>query len=154
MQKGPDKSKNNYHYREVDTFSALPNSGATKTVMGRQVAEQLQLVIRPDTEGHRLVNASEAPMNVIGVTSFFAKVEGSGPEAKKIEALVTSDAGMSNEMLIGHEELKSLKVISKVFPIGYHDEEERVKRLEPQPKDSLRERRKLTQSELTEQEQV
>ncbi len=98
--------------------------------MGKAVADQLQLIIRPDTEGHKLINASEEPMNVVGVTTFYAKVEGSGPDAKKIEALVTPDQGMAHEMLVGHEDLKSLKVISQVFPVGSHDEEERVKQLE------------------------
>ena len=87
-------------------FNALPDTGATVTVLSMDLAKRNGLTIRA-APNERLLSADETGLNVSGYTRFTIA-------GVPIKALVSTS--ISNELLLGWRDLIRLNVIPDSFP--------------------------------------
>jgi hypothetical protein len=101
--------------RKKHVYRPLPDSGATRSIIGTDVMKQLKLRYDKDRETHvKLFNASGEPMKVEGCTSFL--ITSDGCETVAIKYLVTSD--IPGDLLVGWRYLQRMQIISPNFPKG------------------------------------
>ena len=93
------------------TYRALPDSGATRTVVSADLARRMQCKLRPTTT--TLVAANGSVMDCPGKT-YIMVYNSKGEKVHTLDALVSSS--MTDEMLISWHDLIGLGVISSSFP--------------------------------------
>ena len=91
------------------TFHALPDTGATVTVISHDLAQRKGLEIKP-APNEQLLSADETGLNVAGHTRF--NVNGT-----HVKAIVSKS--LKNELLIGWRDLMRLGIIPETFPNRY-----------------------------------
>ena len=121
---------------EADTL-AIPDSGATRTIISRKFANLLNAELTPTTA--RLVNASKVPMTVDGVAHLEVQVV---DRHVTVRALVTPD--LAPQMLISWHALMHLGILPPSFPLPMPAEALQItqqavdaKEPEPIPGDSI-----------------
>ena len=117
------KDENNHTF----SFKALPDTGCSTTVMAKNIALREKLSINKN-HNIKLTNASGDRMNIAGITTTWVRTHYSAngrrnkkPIWKKIKAII-SDA-LEDEILLGVEDMKSLKLIHKNFPCVINDDD-------------------------------
>jgi hypothetical protein len=101
--------------RHKHAYRTLPDSGATRSLIGTDVMQELNLKYDKYSDTKiRLFNASGEPMKVKGGTTF--KIMSEGCETVAITCLVTSD--MPGDLLIGWKELLRMEILPARFPKG------------------------------------
>jgi hypothetical protein len=101
--------------RKKRVYRPLPDSRATRRIVGTEVMKQLKLNYDKDGDTHvKLFNASGEPMRVKKCTLFL--ITSDGCETVKITCLVTSD--MPGDLLVGWRDLQRMQILSPIFPKG------------------------------------
>ncbi len=93
----------------------LPDSGATMTLIGLDLAQKFKLSINENDRDHVLENASSERMAISGSAEIFLRAKGTG-NPNKVITLISKD--VNGDLLISYEDLVNLTVLSKSFPDG------------------------------------
>ena len=97
----------------------LPDTGATRSILSKRVAESQGLQVQPSDCSLKVANSER--MEVLGCVTLLAEKAGSSGEDVKVSALV---ADIEPDMLLGWQECQSMGIISTDFPASVHQVEE------------------------------
>ena len=93
------------------TFAALPDTGASKTVIAADLMKRWGIMCNDQLRSPKLLAANGSPLDVLGVATLCIT---NNNIATNVQAIATSS--ISEDLLIGWQDLVALDVIDKSFP--------------------------------------